>query len=77
MDVSVTDLDTIKEILETAGSELDWESFFPDNLKLIFIKEQLCGLILKNHIVIKHLVLMPAFQHQGLSKDLVESYYFI
>lgn len=76
-DVSEADHSKIEEILQEAGVQLDYRPFLLENVKFVLIKDQICGFILKNHIVIKHLVLKPMFQDQGLSKELVESYYFI
>lgn len=78
LDVTKADKETLQAIMEESGTAaVDLEPFYPDNVKLIQIKDTVCGLILKNHIVIKHLYLKPHFQNQGLSKELVESYYFI
>lgn len=63
-------------ISETGTTNLDWKVFWPENIRLILLKEQVCGFFLKNHIVIKHLVLKPYFQHQDLSREMVESYFF-
>ncbi len=76
-DVEDRDRSLITEILNEAEVNLDFESFWPANIKFVLIKETVCGLIFKNHIVVKHLVLKPHFQNQGISKELVESYYFI
>jgi len=76
-DVGEADTPAVEALLLEAGVDLDWRAFLPENIKFVVIKEQVCGFILKNHIVIKHLVLRPYFQHQGLSKEMVESYYFI
>lgn len=77
-DVSEKDFSAVEALLLEAGAkEIDWRAYLPENIKFVVIKEQVCGLILKNHIVIKHLVLKPHFQNQDLSKEMVESYYFI
>lgn len=77
-DPTEADRDLIEAILREAGvTDLEWQSFFPSNLKLILLKEQAVGFLLKNHIIIKHLVLKPYFQNQGLSREMVESYLFI
>lgn len=71
------DFPQIEAIITESGSgELDWKSFWPQNIRFILLKEQVCGFFLKNHIVIKHLVLRPYFQHQDLSREMVESYFF-
>lgn len=64
-------------IAESGVSDVDWRAFLPSNVCLVKIKDVVCGVILKNHIVVKHLFLKKHFQNQGLSKELVESYYFI
>jgi hypothetical protein len=77
-DVSEKDFSAVEALLLEAGAKgIDWQTYLPENIKFVLIKEQVCGLILKNHIVIKHLVLKPHFQNQDLSKEMVESYYFI
>jgi hypothetical protein len=76
-DIEDRDRSLINEIMAEAEVSLDFEPFWPANVKLVVIKDTICGFILKNHIVVKHLVLKPHFQHQGISKELVESYFFI
>lgn len=77
-DVSESDFPKVESLLaEMGGNSVDWKSYQPENMKFILIKDQICGFLLKNHIVIKHLFLKPHFQNQGLSKEMVESYYFI
>ncbi len=69
--------DDFAMIEELIPSSTDWKSFLPENVQLIKIKGVVCGVFLKNHIVIKHLFLKPHFQNQDLSKEMVESYFFI
>lgn len=77
-DISPDDESRIDTIIQESGAAVaDWKSFYPDNIKLVLLKEKVAGLILKNHIVIKHMYLLPHFQHQNLSKELLESYYFM
>jgi hypothetical protein len=76
-DVTIEDTILLNKILAESDVVIDYSSFFPENIKFVLIKEQICGFILKNHIVVKHLVLLPHFKNQGISKELVESYYFI
>ncbi len=64
-------------IVEMIPSSLEWKTFLPDNIQIIKIKGTVCGFFLKNHIVIKHLFLKSHFQNQDLSKEMVESYFFI
>lgn len=64
-------------MVESGASSVDWKTFTPENIKFIAIKGAICGFLLKNHIVIKHLFLKPHFQNQNLSREMVESYLFI
>lgn len=66
-----------KIISESGNSFADWRSFLPENILFVKLKGQICGVILKNHIVIKQVFLLPQFQNQGLSKEMLESYLFI
>lgn len=61
---------------ESQAAPVDWKSFGPENIRIILIKNTVCGFFLKNHIVIKHLYLKPYFQNQNLSKEMVEAYFF-
>lgn len=76
-DVTEADFPVVENILAESRTTTDWRSFYPENIKFIVIKDNICGFLLKNHIVVKQLVLKPYFQEQGLSKEMVESYYFI
>lgn len=76
-EVKEEDSSLIETMLEESGNAgFDWKPFFPENIRLILIKDTICGLFLKNHIVIKHLFLKPYFQNQNLSKEMVEAYFF-
>lgn len=74
-----------KEIVEEEFSlvdslvqeKTDWKSFWPENARFIIVKEKIAGVMLKNHIVVKHVFLGEHFQNQGLDKDIIESYFFI
>ncbi len=63
--------------LESVAGTVDWKSYLPDNVLLVTLKGQVCGFLVKNHIVVKGLVLLPEFTDQGISRELVESYLFI
>lgn len=77
-DVNENDSELIDKIIIDSGEVVkNWKEFSFDNIKLVKLKHQLCGILLKNHLVVKHLCLKPEFQHQGLNKEIVESYYFI
>lgn len=67
----------VETIIEESGAtNPDWKSFWPENIRFILINDHICGVFLKNHIVIKHLYLRPYFREQDLSKEMVESYFF-
>ncbi|HXH76434.1 MAG TPA: hypothetical protein VNJ08_15790 [Bacteriovoracaceae bacterium] len=75
-DVTDSDVEMVESILKESEVSIDYKPFLPDNIKFIMLKEHVCGFLLKNHIVVKHVVLRPHFRDQDLSKDMVESYYF-
>lgn len=76
-EVTEEDFPQIETMLEESGqTKVEWKTFWPENIKIIILKERACGFLLKNHIVIKHLYLMPHFQDQDLSKEMVEAYLF-
>lgn len=63
--------------LADAGKpDFDLAPFLPDNAKFIVLKGHICGLLVKNHIVVKGVFLGRHFQNQQLDKDIIESYYF-
>jgi len=75
--VKEEDFPKIETMLQETGHlAMDWKPFWPENIHFILIKDQICGFLLKNHIVIKHLFLKPYFQDQGLSREMVEAYLF-
>lgn len=76
-EVKEEDSALIETMLEESGNPgVDWKPFFPDNIRIVLIKDHACGLFFKNHIQIKQLFLKPHFQDQGLSKEMVEAYFF-
>jgi hypothetical protein len=78
VEITESDHDVIDSIMvESTLAPVDWRIFPAEHIRLIKIKGTLCGFILKNHIVIKHLYLKPHFQNQDLSREMVESYFFI
>jgi hypothetical protein len=77
-EVTESDSAQIESIMEESkASKVDWKPFYPDNIRFIVIKETICGVMLKNHIVVKHIYLKPHYQNQDLSKEMIESYFFI
>jgi hypothetical protein len=76
--VTESEFESVEKIFSDVSTPTpDWKSFYPENILLIKLKGSICGLLLKNHIVVKQLFLLPQFQNQGLSKEMVESYLFI
>lgn len=77
-EVTSADEVLIQDILKEAGSEsFEWKNFTFEHIRILVIKETICGLMFKNNLVVKHVFLKPRFQHQDLSKELIESYFFI
>jgi hypothetical protein len=75
-DFDAGDASLLETMLKESNDKLDWKTFDYQNIKFIFLKNQLCGVLFKNHIVIKHFILAPQFQKQGISKELLEAYLF-
>lgn len=76
-EVAESDFPQVESLLKEAEQNLDWKPFWPEHIRFIVIKETVCGFMLKNHIVVKHICLLPHFQSQDLSKEMIESYFFI
>jgi hypothetical protein len=76
-DVTEADFPQVEEILSTSDTPLNWKEYLPEHIKFVCLKQNRIGVVLKNHIIVKHLILLPRFRDQGISKELVESYYFI
>ncbi len=76
-EVTVADFPTIDLINSETNTNLEWKSFLPGHVQLMLLKGQVCGYMLKTTLVVKHVVLKPHFQHQGLSKEIIESYFYI
>lgn len=77
-EVTEADASQVESIIQESGmTPIEWRAFLPSHAQFIIIKEQICGVMLKNHIVVKHIFLKPHFQKQDLSKEMIESYYFI
>jgi len=72
------DFDFIDSLVKSSKTpDLSWRDFDPSNIQIILVKDVVCGLALKTKIQIKHVFLTEHFQNQGLSLELIESYYFI
>lgn len=72
------DAELIENLIRGSKSpELNWREFDPSNVQIILVKDVVCGVALKTKLQIKHVFLRDEFQHQGLSLELIESYFFI
>jgi hypothetical protein len=67
----------IETILNESNQvDFDWKSYWPQDIRFILLKGNICGFFVKNKIVIKSLFLKPHFQQQNLSRELIEAYFF-
>jgi hypothetical protein len=66
----------VTSLIGEKPSKYDWREFLPENALLMSLKGVVCGIVLKNHIVIKELILKDEFSHQGITKELAEAYLF-
>jgi biotin synthase-like enzyme len=62
---------------DSGKTDFDLAPYSVENRKFIKIKDQICGFFVKNHIVVKAVFLGRHFQDQDLSREMIESYYFI
>lgn len=72
--------DNTKELYNDLSFQL-WEKSNFDihntgEYKLLSLKNFVIGIVKVNHIVVQEIELLPSFRDQGISKELVESYYF-
>ena len=65
------DMTALKEL---SGKEIPADE--EKNYKLVFLKGELVGAIRITHIQVKELFLKEEFKEQGISLEIVESYYF-
>ncbi len=76
-EIKEEDFPQIETILKVSHQEdFDWKSYWPQDIRFVLLKENVCGFFVKNKIIIKNLFLKPHFQHQNLSKELIEAYFF-
>jgi hypothetical protein len=72
-----SELPQAQELMANLRTQVTDLASFPSQYRQwILLKEHLCGFFLSNHLVIKHLFLKPEFQNQGLSKEMIESYFY-
>jgi len=74
--IETSESEKLNHYLSLAPAPIDLAAFPEEHRQWVILKDHVCGVILKNHIVVKHMILDPNFRDQGLDKDLVESYYF-
>jgi hypothetical protein len=74
--INEADQKLVNSLIGEKPSKYDWREFLPENALLMSLKGVVCGIVLKNHIVIKELILKDEFSHQGITKELAEAYLF-
>lgn len=77
-EVGEEDTAILEQLLrDTDQANFPWSEFSFEHIRLISLKGNVCGVFFKTKLQIKHLFLLPHFQHQGLTHEMVESYFFI
>lgn len=66
----------LQDYISLSQTPIDLSLFPAEHRQWVLLKDHICGVMFKNHIVVKHLILGNHFKLQGINKDLVESYYF-
>ncbi len=64
------------EIIEAAGGKLDLSAYSSEDYQYILLKDHICGVMRKNKLFVRELFLVDDYTDQGLTKELIESYYF-
>lgn len=72
-DVTEAELASAQDI---AQNKINLEQFKITDYKFILLKEHICGVIRIDKLFVREMYLHPEFEHQGLDRPLVESYYF-
>jgi hypothetical protein len=67
-DITLEELSTYPQI-----DQNKWE---PNSIKVVLLKEVMCGVICIDKLFVREMYLRPEFQDQDLTKELIESYYF-
>ncbi|MGE3608717.1 MAG: DUF5522 domain-containing protein [Bacteriovoracaceae bacterium] len=76
-EVSEGSFEQVEKIMaESKIPAIDWKSYWPEHIRFILLKDKVLGIFLKNNLVIKHLYLLPHYQDQDITKELVEAYFF-
>lgn len=76
-EVEESDFFKVDEIVSKSGqATLQWKEFWPEHIRFILLKDKTVGVFLKNNLVLKHVYLLPHFQDQDLSRELIEAYFF-
>lgn len=61
---------------ELVGNKIQFIDFPIEDYKIITLKDVECGVIRVDKLFVKEIVLKDEFNDQGISKEIVESYYF-
>lgn len=74
--VDASEEEKVQDYISLSQTPIDLSLFPAEHRQWVLLKDHICGVMFKNHIVVKHLILGNHFKSQGINKDLVESYYF-
>jgi hypothetical protein len=73
----VTITDKYREVAnKITNNSMDLENYTLDDYKIVTLKGFYVAVIRVDHMFVKEFYLLPDFSDQGLSKEVVESYYF-
>lgn len=68
--------DFLEQLLQQLTIVVDTDLYSLENYKMVALKGFIFGLIRVDHLFVKEMELLPSFRNQGLTKELIESYYF-
>lgn len=73
IDITESNLEKAKAM---SAQKIDFTAFPLQDFKIITLKDVECGVIRVDKLFVREIVLRHEFSEQGISKELVESYYF-
>lgn len=76
LSIDETNKSLYNDLEKQIDMKLDLESYSANDYKLLTLKNFVIGLIRVDHLFVREFEILPSFKNQGISKELIESYYF-
>lgn len=76
LDISPQNRKLYEDLSRQLTMSADSDQFSVDDYKMISLKGYIFGLIRVDKLFVREIEILPSFQKQGITKELIESYYF-